>query len=149
MNILKIQQDFLKGVLKERENNNYKKYRLGLGICGVGFTDGFYMAIMSLNDNYIAFNDIPEFNPDLIIPKDLFGYQAAQPVVSFKVGKDNLTRLEVFGSYPGIYANVDSKYLKYFDKDATLYIKDKKSPIIVREDDNIVGIICPYIVKAV
>ena len=146
MNILKIQQDFLKGVLKER-GNRYKNYRLGMCMTGVGFTDGYYMAIMSPNDNYIAFNDIPEFNPDSLIPKDLHGYQAALPVESFKYGKVNLTRLEVFGSFPRIYANVDSKYLKYFDKDATLYIKDKSSLIIVWEDDNIVGIICPYIIK--
>ncbi len=146
MNILKIQQDFLKGVLKER-GEHHKEYRIGVGLSGVGLADSHYMAIMSPNDNYIAFNDIPEFNPDSLIPKDLHGYQAALPVESFKYGKVNLTRLEVFGSFPRIYANVDSKYLKYFDKDAILYIKDKSSLIIVREDDNIVGIICPYIIK--
>jgi len=148
MNILKIQQDFLKGVLKER-GKDYKNYRIGVGLSGIGFTDGHYMAIMSPNDNYIAFNEIPEFRPDSLIPKDLHGYQAATPAESFKFGKVNLTHLEVFGSYPRIYANVDSKYLKYFDKDATFYIKDKSSLIIVREDDAIVGIICPYIIKKV
>lgn len=148
MNILKIQQDFLKGVLKER-GEHHKDYRIGVGLHGIGFADGHYMAIMSPNDNYIAFNEIPEFNPDTIIPKDLTGYQAALPVENFKYGKINLTRLEVFGSFPSIYVNVDSKYLKYFDKDATFYIKDKSSLIIVREDDSIVGIICPYVIKQV
>jgi len=148
MNILKIQQDFLKGVLKER-GKDHKDYHMGMSMYGVGFTDGRYMAILSPNDNYIGFYDIPEFNLDSLIPKDLNGYQAALPVESFKIGKVNLTRLEVFGSFPRIYANVDSKYLKYFDKGAIFYIKDKSSLIIVRENDNIVGVICPYIIKEV
>lgn len=148
MNILKIQQDFLKGVLKER-GEDHKDYHIGIGLNGIGLTDSHCIAILSPNDNYIAFNDIPEFYPDNIIPKDWNGYQAALPVETFKYGKVNLTRLEVFGSFPRIYTNVDSKYLKYFDKDAILYIKDKKSLIIVREDDAIVGVICPYIIKKV
>lgn len=148
MNILKIQQDFLKGVLKER-GNTYKDYHIGMSMNGVGFTDGHYMAIISPNDNYIGFYDIPEFRPDSFIPKDLNGYQAALPKENLKVGKTNLTRLEVPGYYPTIYEHVDSKYLKYFDKDATLYIKDKSSLIIVREDDAIVGIIYPYVIKKV
>lgn len=147
MNILRIQQDFLKGVLKER-GEHHKDYRIGIGLNGVGFTDGHYMAIMSPNNNYIAFNEIPEFNPDALIPKDLSGYQAAISTNEFfKIGKVNLMRLEVFGYVPAIYAHVDSKYLKYFDKDATFYIKDRSSLIIVREDDKIVGIICPYVIK--
>ena len=146
MNILKIQQDFLKGVLKER-GKDHKDYHIGVGLSGIGFTDGHYMAIMSPNDNYIGFYDIPEFYPNNLIPKDLTGYQAALPTENLKVGKNNLTRLEVFGSYPTICEHVDSKYLKYFDKDATFYIKDKSSLIIVRENDTIVGIICPYILK--
>lgn len=146
MNILKIQQDFLKGVLKER-GKDHKDYHIGMSMNGVGFTDSHYMAIISPNDNYIGFYDIPEFYLDNLIPKDLNGYQAALQVESFKVGKINLTRLEVFGYVPAIYTHVDSKYLKYFDKDATFYIKDKSSLIIVCEDDNIVGVICPYIIK--
>lgn len=146
MNILKIQQDFLKGVLKER-GKDHKDYHIGMSTImkGVGFTDSHYMAIISPNDNYIGFYDIPEFFPDNLIPKDLTGYQAALPMNEFcKVGKIILTRLEVFGYVPAIYTHVDSKYLKYFDKDATFYIKDKSSLIIVREDDSIVGVICPY-----
>lgn len=34
-----------------------------------------------------------------------------------------------------------------FLKGAAFYIKDKSSLIIVREDDSIVGIICPYIIN--
>ena len=148
MNILKIQQDFLKGVLKER-GEHHRDYHIGVGLHGIGLTDGHYMAIMSPNDNYIAFNEIPEFNPDSLIPKDFYGYQPALLMESFKHGKDTLARLEVFGYYPTIETWVNSKYLKYFDKDATFYIKDKKSLIIVRENDNIVGVICPYIIKKV
>lgn len=146
MNILKIQQDFLKGVLKER-GEDHKDYRIGVGLHGIGFTDNHCVAIISPNDNYIAFNEIPEFYPDNLIPKDFYGYQPALLMESFKHKKVTLTRLEVFGYYPRIETYVDSKYLKYFDKDATLYIKDRKSLIIVREDDAIVGVICPYVIK--
>lgn len=147
MNILKIQQDFLKGVLKER-GKDHKDYRIGMSTNGVGFTDSHYMAIMSPNDNYIGFYDIPEFYPDNLIPKDLTGYQAAIPMNEFfKVGKINLMRLEVFGYVPAIYTHVDSKYLKYFDSDAVFYIKGRSDLIVVGEDDSIVGVICPYIFK--
>lgn len=149
MNILKIQQDFLKGVLKER-GKDHKEYHIGMSTImkGVGFTDSHYMAIISPNDNYIGFYDIPEFHPDNLIPKDLTGYQAAVPMKEFfKVGKTNLMRLEVFGSLPRIYTHVDSKYLKYFDNDAIFYIKDRTSLVIVQEDDAIVGIICPFMIN--
>jgi len=150
MNILKIQQDFLKGVCKEK-GNTHKEYRIGKSraCVNVGYTDSHYMVLIPYEDNHIAFTNIPEFNPGSLIPKDLNGYQAALPKENLKVGKTNLTRLEVPGYYPTIYEHVDSKYLKYFDKDAIFYIKDRSSLIIVREDDAIVGIICPYIIKKV
>lgn len=139
MNIVKIETDFVKGLFSKQN----AKYCITRYEGRVGYCDGYYIALVPESDAYVK-TDCKVFNAENVIT-NIRDYYIAYYSNTITTQYGNLMRYDR-GDGKG-HAYVDVKYTRYFDRDASYYVKDHVSPVHVYEHDDLVGIICPVNIK--
>lgn len=139
MNILKIESDFLKGLFSTQSSGYVMTEYEGR----VGYCDGHYIAFVPKNDAYVKC-ERPVFNVKTVIT-DIYDHFVADYEYTITTQYGNLARFNRVDRRG--YAYIDVKYIKYFDKDASYFVKDTITPVHVYEDHRLVGIICPVRIK--
>lgn len=135
MNTKKIEADFLKGLF----STQCSKYVMTEYEGKVGYCDGHYIAFVPKRDAFVRC-DRHVFNVKTVIT-DIYDHFIAEYSYTVSAPFGNLMRYDR-GDDKG-HAYIDAKYTKYFDRDASYYVKDHVSPVHVYENDDLVGIICP------
>ena len=140
MKFIKIQQDLLKQIGKEKGSLIIGKYCISDG--NVIFTlDGHWAVIIPKEQFYLDFEkafgnngtaDLARF----IVEKEELK-EAIPTNVSVSIGEMECRKLMV----DGIDVYVDKKFLNYFNSDSKFYGKDNKSPVFIYEKEVLVGFI--------
>ena len=139
MNIKKIEADFLKGLFS-KESNKYCMIEYGGGI---GYSDGHYIALVHKDMAFVKCNRPPIKGEKFI--GDNFDYYISSYTVNVTTQVRTCAKYEREDGRGHAY--IDVKYTKYFDKDASYYVKDFRNPVLVYENDHFVGVIMPVYIK--
>lgn len=146
MKFIKIQQDLLKQIGKEKGSLVMGKYCISDG--NVIFTlEGHWAVIIPKEQFYLAFEKAFGNNGTanlvrFIVEKEELK-EAIPTNVSVSIGEMECRKLMV----DGIDVYVDKKFLTYFNTDSKFYGKDNKSPIFIYEKEVLVGFILPACVN--
>ena len=83
-----------------------------------------------------------EFTVNKIVENASWNIEPADYVYTLELPTDK-RKVAKFQTDSGKVAYVDTRYLKYFDKDARFFVKSYKEPVCVYEGDELAGIILP------
>ena len=136
MNSLKIQSDALKSMIKNKEFvwSNLDD-RIGIGT-------GHFMCFLNRDDVFLTFKQEP-FNIKPLYEKlTNSDYHLADSITPVDHNGKHL--LCMVHDNVKVYVNRD--YTQYFNKDASYYVLNSRSPVLVMEHDEIAGFIFPVIV---
>ena len=139
MNIKKIEADFLKGLFSKESN----KYIMAEYEGRIGYSDSYYIGFVPTDKAFVKCSR-PPIKGDRFIG-DLFDKLISNYSYTITSKGKKLARYEREDGRGYAYINV--KYTQYFDKDASYYVKDYRSPVHVYENDHFVGLIMPVYIK--
>lgn len=133
MNIKKIEADFLKGLFSTQSF----KYTMTEYEGRVGYSDGCYVALVYPINAYVKCDR--KFDFEKILDKK----ERVHGIYTYTITSTghNLARYDRSDEQGHVY--IDVKYIKYFSPNAEYMIADRKDPVYVYENDDLVGIICP------
>lgn len=142
MKFIKIQQDLLKQIGKEKGSLVMGKYCISDG--NVIFTlERHWAAVIPKEQFYLdcektfGTNGIADLTRFVVDKEEL--KEAIPTNVSVSIGEMECRKLMV----DGVDVYVDKKFLNYFNPDSKFYGKDNKSPVFIYEKGVLVGFILP------
>lgn len=142
MKFIKIQQDLLKQIGKEKGSLIMGKYCISDG--NIIFTlEGHWAVVIPKEQFYLDFEKTFGNNgtadlASIIVDKEELK-EATPTNVSVSIGEMECRKLMI----DEIDVYVDKKFLNYFNTDSKYYGKDNKSPIFIYEKGVLVGFILP------
>ena len=149
MNIISAQVEVLKEALKNKGVKNPVIYGVLDGKAIIG--NGYRLYIIPKNECGVDLTSIDSTNVKIMNQSTLKGFINDAKCTSviltgLKKVVDNKTLRVFVNGNENIY--VDESLLKYFDlKKSTFKGRNRKSPIYIYEDYNIVGVVIPFFVK--
>ena len=132
----KMQVDLLKAMLHDHPvvHGTLDDGRIAMGMdCCLVFVPADQVLIRFKNEEYTV---------NKIVENASWNIEPAEHVYDLELPTDK-RKVAKFQTNSGKVAYVDTRYLKYFDKDAKFFVKSHKEPVCVREDDELAGIILP------
>lgn len=145
MNILKVQTDFLKLMVKGDKNKVHifdDKNRPEW----IGISEGHYICFIPKYSFFLKADDLPRHDTTYLMTDYEDGKLAQQDVIK-RANIDLKMRTCVKLKNEDTFAWVDESRIKVFDKYATFYVIGPKKPVYVLENDELVGIVIPAMVR--
>lgn len=143
MNVLKIQTDILKGLIKGGEPIHTTEKDGMVGLC----PDEYCVVFCPNRDVYLKLSGTPMDVEKVLNKVNDAEYRLSESFHCFYHilgGKE--TKIMTLLSADK-FAYIQEKYTKYFDKDALYYVSSWSRPVFVYEDGVIVGIIFPVLIR--
>lgn len=132
----RMQVDLLKAMFHNHPivHGTLKDGRIAMGMdCCLVFVPADQVLIRFKNEEYTV---------NKIVENASWNIEPADYVYTLELSTDK-RKVAKFQTDSGKVAYVDTRYLKYFDKNARFFVKSHKEPVCVYEDDEIAGIILP------
>lgn len=143
MNKLKIQTEILKGLLKGLNVIYTTEHEGMIGLC----PDEYCVVFCPIRDVYLKLNGtLFDIGKTLKKTQD-DEYRLSESVQYFDYDLDGKKVRLMKVTSEDRSACVNEKYTKYFDKDALYYVSSWNRPVMVFEQDQMVGLIFPVVVK--
>jgi hypothetical protein len=143
MNVLKIQTDILKGLIKGGKPIYTTEKDGMVGLC----PDKYCVVFCPNKDVYLKLSGTPLDAEKVLNKVNDAEYRLSESSYYFDHILDGKKTKIMRVSSADRSACIQEKYTKYFGKDALYYVSSWNRPVCVYEDDVMVGIIFPVLIR--